>query len=140
MINDLQSRAIDKQAVFENHVPADLAVRADGDRVQQVLFNLVDNAIKYGRAEGGVWISARPAGEQMIEVSVRDNGPGIPPESIDRIFERFYRVDRARSREQGGTGLGLAIVKHIVQSHHGEVWVKSEVGQGTTFFFTLPSA
>jgi len=76
----------------------------------------------------------------MIEVSVRDNGPGIPPDAIERVFERFYRVDKARSREQGGTGLGLSIVKHIVQSHRGEVWVNSAVGQGTTFLFTLPSA
>jgi two-component system phosphate regulon sensor histidine kinase PhoR len=71
---------------------------------------------------------------------VRDNGPGIPPDSVDRVFERFYRVDKARSREQGGTGLGLSIVKHIVQSHGGEVWVESELGKGTTFFFTLPAA
>ena len=76
----------------------------------------------------------------MIEVSVRDNGPGIPPDAIERVFERFYRADKARSREQGGTGLGLSIVKHIVQSHRGEVWVNSAVGQGTTFLFTLPSA
>ena len=68
---------------------------------------------------------------------MRDDGPGIPPESMDRIFERFYRVDKARSREQGGTGLGLSIVKHIVQSHGGKVWVKSEPGKGATFFFTL---
>jgi len=73
-------------------------------------------------------------------VSVRDNGPGIPPDAIERVFERFYRVDKARSREQGGTGLGLSIVKHIIQSHGGEVWAKSAVGQGTTFLFTLPSA
>jgi signal transduction histidine kinase len=73
-----------------------------------------------------------------VEVSVRDDGPGIPPEALERVFERFYRVDKARSRDQGGTGLGLSIVKHIVQSHGGEVWAKSEVGKGTTFFFTLP--
>jgi two-component system phosphate regulon sensor histidine kinase PhoR len=71
---------------------------------------------------------------------VRDNGPGVPPDAIERIFERFYRVDKARSREQGGTGLGLAIVKHIVQSHGGEVWVKSEPGHGATFYVTLPAA
>jgi len=71
---------------------------------------------------------------------VRDNGPGIPPDAIDRVFERFYRVDKARSREQGGTGLGLSIVKHIIQFHGGEVWVESQLGQGATFFFTLPLA
>ena len=69
---------------------------------------------------------------------MQDDGPGIPPEALDRVFERFYRVDKARSREQGGTGLGLSIVKHIVQSHGGEVWAKSEPGKGATFFFTLP--
>ena len=73
-----------------------------------------------------------------MEVLVADDGPGIPPESLGRVFERFYRVDRARSRESGGTGLGLAIVKHIVQAHGGEAWVKSEAGRGATFYFTLP--
>jgi two-component system phosphate regulon sensor histidine kinase PhoR len=137
---DLKSRADDKKVVLENRVPAEIRVRADADRIQQVLFNLVDNAIKYGGAEGHVWIGALAVDGQMIEVSVRDNGPGIPPDAIERVFERFYRVDKGRSREQGGTGLGLSIVKHIVQSHGGEVWAKSAVGQGTTFLFTLPSA
>ena len=73
-----------------------------------------------------------------IEIFVQDDGPGIPSEALDRVFERFYRVDKARSREQGGTGLGLSIVKHIVQNHGGKVWVKSDSGKGATFFFTLP--
>jgi two-component system phosphate regulon sensor histidine kinase PhoR len=73
----------------------------------------------------------------MVEVTVQDDGPGIPPEARDRIFERFYRVDKARSREQGGTGLGLSIVKHLVQAHGGEVRVESEFGQGSRFCFTL---
>src|SRR2546426_3470717 len=140
VLNDLKSRADAKKVVLENQVPAEVRVRADADRIQQVLFNLVDNAIKYGGSEGHVWIGALAVDDQMIEVSVRDNGPGIPPDAIERVFERFYRVDKARSREQGGTGLGLSIVKHIVQSHGGEVSVKSVVGQGTTFLFTLPSA
>ena len=70
---------------------------------------------------------------------MRDDGPGIPAEARERVFERFYRVDRARSRDTGGTGLGLAIVKHIVQAHGGEVWLSSELGEGTTLFFTLPT-
>ena len=74
----------------------------------------------------------------MFEVRVQDDGPGIPPEALERVFERFYRVDKARSREQGGTGLGLAIVKHIVQSHGGKAWAKSEPGKGAAIFFTLP--
>jgi len=140
VLNDLRSRAGDKKFTLENKVPPDTHVRADGDRLQQVLFNLVDNAIKYGRAEGRVEVVARVVADQVVEISVEDNGPGIPSDSLERIFERFYRVDKARSREQGGTGLGLSIVKHIVQSHGGEVWAKSEPGQGTTFFFTLPAA
>ena len=140
VLNDLQSRAAEKKVNLENQAADDLVVRADAERIQQVLFNLVDNAIKYGRVEGRVWIKTRVAPERMIEVSVCDNGPGIPPDSIDRVFERFYRVDKARSREQGGTGLGLSIVKHIVQSHGGEVWAESQLEQGTTFFFTLPPA
>jgi len=140
VLNDLKSRAGDKDVVLENQVPEEIVVRADADRIQQVLFNLVDNAIKYGRPDGRVWIQARLAVEQLIEVSVCDNGPGIPPEAIDRVFERFYRVDKARSREQGGTGLGLSIVKHIVQYHGGTVWAESELERGTTFSFTLPPA
>src|SRR5208283_1622710 len=73
-----------------------------------------------------------------LEIFVADDGPGIPPEAMGRVFERFYRVDRARSRESGGTGLGLAIVKHIVQAHGGEAWAKSELQKGAAFFFTLP--
>jgi two-component system phosphate regulon sensor histidine kinase PhoR len=85
-----------------------------------------------------VSIGGKALSENEVELWVQDDGPGIPPESRKRVFERFYRVDRARSAETGGTGLGLSIVKHIVQAHGGEVGVKSEPGTGTTFFFTLP--
>lgn len=140
VINDLQARAAEKLVALHNDIPANLSARADSDRLEQVLFNLVENAIKYGRSEGTVTIGGQAnSGGNKVELWVRDDGPGIPPDSRDRVFERFYRVDRARSRETGGTGLGLSIVKHIVQAHGGEVWVKSEVGQGTTFFFTLPA-
>jgi signal transduction histidine kinase len=77
--------------------------------------------------------------DDRVEIFVQDDGPGIPAEALDRVFERFYRVDKARSRDQGGTGLGLSIVKHIVQAHGGEVWAKSELGKGAAFFFTLPA-
>jgi len=101
----------------------------------------VDNAIKYGRTQGTVTVGGRADDEEgRLEIFVQDDGPGIPPESLDRVFERFYRVDKARSRDQGGTGLGLSIVKHIVHNHGGKVWVKSELGKGATFFFTLPMA
>ena len=137
VVADFKSRADAKQIVLINEVPA-LSARADADRVEQVLCNLIDNAIKYGRNQGKVVVSARQVAGAQIEVSVRDDGPGIPPESLERVFERFYRVDKARSREQGGTGLGLSIVKHIVQGHGGRAWAKSELGHGATFNFTLP--
>jgi len=140
VLDDLQSRAGEKNVRLENTLPADLLARADADRLQQVLFNLIENAIKYGRQEGVVSIGGKLNSDSKVELWVRDDGPGIPEEAKDRIFERFYRVDRARSRETGGTGLGLSIVKHIVQAHGGEVWVKSELGSGTTFYFTLPQA
>jgi two-component system, OmpR family, phosphate regulon sensor histidine kinase PhoR len=138
VLDDLQARAAEKNVKLANNLPADLRARADADRLQQVLFNLVENAIKYGAAEGNVTVGGLPNNDGKVELWVRDDGPGIPPEAKERIFERFYRVDRARSRDSGGTGLGLSIVKHIVQAHSGEVWVKSELGRGTTFFFTLP--
>ena len=115
-------------------------MQADAERLQQVLGNLVDNAIKYGRNEGTVTVRGQPAGSGMFEVCVQDDGPGIPAEALERVFERFFRVDKARSREQGGTGLGLAIVKHIVQGHGGKVWARSEPGKGAAFYFTLPLA
>ena len=137
VIDDLQSRAGERRVRLDNSVPDNLCAKADADRLQQVLFNLVDNAIKYGKPEGAVVIGGRQIDSGHAELWVQDDGPGIPPEAIERVFERFYRVDKARSRDQGGTGLGLAIVKHIVQSHGGEVWVKSELGKGSTFHFTL---
>ncbi len=135
--DDLQSKAAAKGVALRNEVPPEITVRADGDRIQQVFTNLVDNAIKYGRREGQVVISAKPAVGEMVEVCVRDDGPGIPEDATERVFERFYRVDKARSREAGGTGLGLSIVKHIAQAHRGEVWVESELGKGAAFYFTL---
>jgi two-component system phosphate regulon sensor histidine kinase PhoR len=137
VVDDLRARAAEKNVRLENGVPAGLTGRADADRLQQVLTNLVENAIKYGRANGRVTLGGR-ADDHRVEMWVEDDGPGIPPEARERVFERFYRVDRARSRETGGTGLGLSIVKHIVQAHGGEVWLKSDIGSGTTFFFTLP--
>src|ERR1700722_10456884 len=112
VIDDLQARATDKNARLLNEFPRDLQARADTDRLQQVLFNLVENAIKYGHADGTVTIGGQPNGDGKVEIWVKDDGPGIPPEYRERVFERFYRVDRARSRETGGTGLGLSIVKH----------------------------
>lgn len=137
---ELAARAAERDVRVINEVPEGLSVSADGDRLQQVLFNLADNAIKYGRTGGQVRLGGRRLEGGGIEGWVADDGPGIPVESIDRVFERFYRVDRARSREQGGTGLGLSIVKHIIQSHDGEVRAESSLGKGATFYYTLPAA
>jgi two-component system phosphate regulon sensor histidine kinase PhoR len=138
VFSDFRSRATTKGVRLRCEIP-DISARADAGRLEQVLYNLVDNAIKYGRSEGSVIVRACEVASGQVEVSVRDDGPGIDPGAIERVFERFYRADKARSREQGGTGLGLAIVKHIVQSHGGKVWVKSVPGNSTTFFFTVPS-
>ena len=133
----VKERAAQRRMKLVNALPQ-LRARADGDRLEQVLANLMGNAVKYGRDDGTVTVGGRATEDGKVEVFVQDDGPGIPAEALERVFERFYRVDKARSREQGGTGLGLAIVKHIVQSHGGAVWVQSEVGRGAAFYFTLP--
>ena len=139
VFDDLSGRARIRSVRLENAIPDGLVASADPDRLRQVLSNLVDNGIKYGRSGGALTVTAAAVTGGRIEVCVRDDGPGIPREALARVFERFYRVDKARSREQGGTGLGLAIVKHAVQAHGGEVRVESEPGQGAAFYFTLPA-
>ena len=114
-------------------------IEIDGLKITQVFENLLDNAVKYTPAGSRIDVQIRRA-DTEIEVVVRDNGPGIPAADQPRLFERFYRVDKGRSREQGGTGLGLSIVKHIIQLHGGRVWVESVVGKGAAFFFTLPAS
>lgn len=119
--------------------PAELpAVVADRDRLVQVLINLVDNAVKYTPEGGAVTVTARATGDGTVEIAVADTGIGIPAADLPRITERFYRVDKTRSRELGGTGLGLAIVKHLVLAHGGELRIESQEQQGTTVRFTLP--
>jgi len=113
-------------------------VKADHDRLAQILINLADNAVKYTPGGGAVTIHASETGYGTVEVSVEDTGVGIPPSDLPRITERFYRVDKARSRELGGTGLGLAIVKHLVLAHGGELGIESELGRGTKVRFTIP--
>jgi two-component system phosphate regulon sensor histidine kinase PhoR len=114
-----------------------LDVLADRHSLEEVFVNLLDNAIKYTPEGGKVTMSAVETTPGEIQFSVKDNGIGIPREDIPRIFERFYRVDKGRSQEMGGTGLGLSIVKHLVQAHGGKVWVESEPGKGSVFYFTL---
>jgi two-component system, OmpR family, phosphate regulon sensor histidine kinase PhoR len=122
------------------HHPEDpVDAYCDPEAVSQIVTNLIDNALKYTPEGGSITLGIRPsASQEMVEVYVRDTGAGIPEEELPRLFERFYRVDKARSRELGGTGLGLAIVKHIVRAHGGEVGVSSRLGAGTEFTFTLP--
>ena len=119
------------------------AVRADREAIHQVFSNLIDNAMKYGRSGARILLGARPARRGLefgVEFYVQDFGAGIASEHLPRLFERFYRVDKARSRESGGTGLGLAIAKHIMLAHGGSIRAESELNHGSTFLFTLPTA
>jgi two-component system phosphate regulon sensor histidine kinase PhoR len=119
--------------------PADLTATVNAPLLGQAIVNLIDNALKYSEPDTQVVVSGFQRGGQ-IGITVRDHGRGIEERHIARLFERFYRVDRARSRKLGGTGLGLAIVKHIVQAHHGEIEVESEVGKGSTFTILLATS
>ena len=112
-------------------------VRADKQRITQVMTNLIQNAVKYGNDGGKVVVTLEDEGKKHVQVTVKDDGPGIPPEHLSRIFERFYRVEKSRSKEQGGTGLGLAIVKHILNAHKSKITVLSRLEKGTEFRFKL---
>ena len=134
--NSLASKAEGCGVALVNEVGRDVSVRADARRLEQMLINLVENAIKFSRRGGAVRVGHERGARDLI--SVEDTGEGIPAAHLPRIFERFYRVDRARSRELGGTGLGLAIVKHLARAHGGEVSVRSTPDEGTTFIIELP--
>ncbi len=134
----IQPRAESGRVTVTTDLPANLPLaHVDHDRLEQILINLVENAVKYTRPGGSVRVSARETDRGMIEVVVADTGVGIPRADLPRVTERFYRVDKARSRELGGTGLGLAIVKHLVLAHGGKLVIESELGQGTKVRFTL---
>ncbi len=142
-LESLGGMALESDVLLEMADSPGTWVLADLDALTQVFANLIENAMKYGRAGGRVLVGARaPAHSERAEVEffVQDFGQGIASEHLDRIFERFYRVDKARSRDSGGTGLGLAIAKHIVLAHGGTIRVESELGAGATFIFTLPAA
>jgi len=136
VISALAAQAEARAIIVVNEVPTDVKVFADPRRLEQMLTNLIDNAIKFNREAGKVTVSfERSARDQIL---IADTGEGIPAQYLDRLFERFYRVDRARSRDMGGTGLGLAIVKHLARAHGGEVTVTSELGKGSNFTIELP--
>ena len=130
------AKAAAQSVTLKNNVDPDVMVYADERRLEQMLTNLIDNGIKFSREHGTVAISYESGTRDKI--LVHDNGDGIPAQHLERLFERFYRVDRARSRDMGGTGLGLAIVKHLALLHRGEVTVTSELGKGSTFTIHLP--
>lgn len=133
----LAAKASAHNVVLKNNVLPDVLVHADERRLEQMLTNLIDNGIKFSKEHGTVSISHEAGRRDRI--LVQDNGDGIPAQHLERLFERFYRVDRARSRDMGGTGLGLAIVKHLALLHGGEVTVTSELAKGTTFTIHLPT-
>ena len=134
----LAAKAAAQSVTLKNKIEPEVMVYADERRLEQMLTNLIDNGIKFSREHGTVTISYES--DTRDKILVQDNGDGIPSQHLERLFERFYRVDRARSRDMGGTGLGLAIVKHLALLHRGEVTVTSELGKGTTFTIHLPKA
>ncbi len=138
-IESLGGIVVDSGIELESAGAPDELVMADPDAMNQVFGNLIENALKYGKSGKRILIGARLLPDE-VEFFVQDFGPGIASEHLERIFERFYRVDKARSRDSGGTGLGLAIVKHIVLAHGGRVWAESELGAGAAFHFTMPLA
>lgn len=142
LVNDvfeqLESKALKRNVRLHLYKPAEsLYVHADEQRIAQVINNLVVNGIKYGHDNGNVWVRMENE-DDNVAVTVEDDGPGIPEEHLSRIFERFYRVDKSRSKKQGGSGLGLSIAKHIVHRHNSNISVSSELDVGTTFRFQLP--
>jgi two-component system phosphate regulon sensor histidine kinase PhoR len=136
VISSLTGKASEQSISLVNNVPAEVVVHADARRLERMVTNLIDNGIKFGSEGGMVTISYES--DVRDKIVVTDNGEGIPNQHLERLFERFYRVDRARSRDLGGTGLGLAIVKHLALLHGGEVTVTSELGKGSAFTIHLP--
>ena len=141
-IRTLTSQAADRNLTFETQfVEPSPKVKADSDQITQVLINLLGNAVKYADAQTKIHVSVSThANSKHLIITIRDEGPGIAPEHLARLTERFYRIDTARSRKMGGTGLGLAIVKHILLRHSGQLEIKSVIGEGTSFAFKLPIA
>jgi len=131
------TQARDAGVALDVDAKSPLVAPCDSDEIAQVLVNLIDNAIKYSTRNGKVSVRAYEENDEIV-FAVQDTGIGILRQDLPRLFERFYRADKARSRASGGTGLGLAIVKHIVERHGGRVWVESEYNKGSTFWFAIP--
>ena len=125
---------------FDKTYDIPVFVKADVNRIEQVLINLIENSIKYGKVNGRTIISISNYNDDKLLIKVTDNGEGVKQANIARLFERFYRVDKSRSRDQGGSGLGLSIVKHIIETHNQQVFVESVYGEGSIFSFTLEKA
>lgn len=141
LIEQFEHKADKRGMVIRFYFDKDKSYRtmADKDKISQAIQNLIANAIKYNHQGGEIIVDLKTS-KKNLRVEVKDNGKGIPPEDLNRIFERFYRVEKSRSREKGGTGLGLAIVKHILEGHKSKISVSSQVGKGSTFSFFLPLA
>ncbi len=139
VIEQFENKAEKKKIriLFRKNTPDEVIVHGDWQRINQVMTNLISNAVKYSNDKSTITVGFR-VDEKYVETTVEDTGEGIPAKDVHRIFERFYRVDKSRSREKGGTGLGLAIVKHIMEGHNSRVTVKSEPGKGSEFSFKLP--
>jgi two-component system, OmpR family, clock-associated histidine kinase SasA len=137
VLNDLQDRFLEKSQQIETDIPSDLPIiLADGERIRQVLTNLIDNAVKYTPIGGTIQLSALHRTTQKVQVSVGDNGPGIPPENQTRIFEERFRLKR--DEDKAGYGIGLSLCQRIIRAHYGQIWVDSTSNHGSCFHFTLP--
>lgn len=134
---EIKARKKNIHLIFDKIYDTPILVRADIKRIEQVLINLIENSIKYGRQNGKTEVCVKNYSDNQFVITICDDGEGVQEQHLSRLFERFYRVDQSRSREQGGSGLGLSIVKHIIEAHNQIVFVESEYGKGTTFSITL---
>lgn len=139
-ILELKAQKKGTQLRFDDYYEFPIMVSADREKIEQVLINLIENSVKYGRKNGFTEVKIDETSSSQIFVSIHDNGEGIPKNQLNRIFERFYRVEKSRTRDQGGSGLGLSIVKHILEAHNQNISVESYKGKGTTFTFSLNKA
>lgn len=142
VLETLSKVAEKKKITLSSDVPAELFIEGDEDKLRQIFMNLLSNAINYTQDGGNVRVTVanvqKADGTESVRFTVSDTGMGIPRKDLPRIFERFYRVDKARSRSSGGTGLGLSIVKHLVELHRGSITVESDLGIGSSFILELP--